>query len=173
MKNINLLPTQTMFKGIHYIFGEIYRKAIYLDTTVQETVEFFQKEVDGDMLKLREDVVEDSIIIEIRKIAEEKEKTSVKLMEDIIKTKKTIKYLRHDIDHAKLSIDYYFKTPKHYLITQFFILYKKSDILLKTDDGHRMKQDEKKSIDHLFYAHYEQVAQKSDYGLEKTLTEMI
>ena len=35
MKNINLLPTQTIFKCIHDMFHEHYGKSIYLDTSVQ------------------------------------------------------------------------------------------------------------------------------------------
>ena len=34
-------------------------------------------------------------------------------------------------------------------MAQFHILHNKLDILLKTDDGHKMKQDEQKMIDHL------------------------
>ena len=60
-------------------------------------------------------------------------------MEDIRKAKKTIKYLIHARDHAKLDIDYYFNIPKTSLVSQFHILHNKSDMLLMTDDGHRMK----------------------------------
>ena len=53
---------------------------------------------------------------------------------------KIIKDLRHAIDYAKLAIGYYLKIPKLALVAQFSILHKKSDILFKTDDGHRTKQ---------------------------------
>ena len=50
MKNINLLPTQTMLKCIHDMFDDIDSKAIELDTRVQERFDGFQKEVDESML---------------------------------------------------------------------------------------------------------------------------
>ena len=41
MKNIILLPTQTMFKCIQDMFDELDRKAIELDTSVQEKLDSF------------------------------------------------------------------------------------------------------------------------------------
>ena len=69
MKNINLSPTKTMFKLIHYMFDEIEGKATQLDTSVQENVDSPNKEVDEAILKLHEDGVEDSIMIETEKIS--------------------------------------------------------------------------------------------------------
>ena len=44
-------------------------------------------------------------------------------MEDIIETNKTVKYLRHVMDHERLATDYYFKTPKCDLVAEFCILH--------------------------------------------------
>ena len=101
----------------------------------------FKKEVDEATLKLREYGAEDSIMLEMGKVVEEKKNTLVKLMEDIRKTKKTIKYLRHVRDRAKLDIDYYFKIPKPSLVAQFYILHKKLDMIPNKYYGHIMKQD--------------------------------
>ena len=73
----------------------------------------------------------------------------MKLIEDIRKINKTIEYLRHARDHAKLAIDSYLKIPKPFLVAQFHIIKNKSDVLLKIDDGQIMKQDDQQKIDHL------------------------